>query len=262
MATPEHAIRTYFQKLGLEPEIADIYLALHTHGPQTISALSRTSGVERTRIYRLLDRLMESNLIEVETRQARGIIKPAPIANLRILISQKEQELKSLQDELELIQQVLARNSLSSPAARVQFYEGQEGIKQMLWNILQSKTEILCILRENLHANTSSKFFEQWVQHCNQAHSHFRVIYSKAFVQAQPNQYATNNKEPKNWNSRHIDQAVFDISHNQIIYNDVVAYYEWTDQGVFGLEIYNRSIANTQRHFFEMLWPQAQPHKA
>jgi sugar-specific transcriptional regulator TrmB len=78
------AVRTYFAKLGLDAEIADMYLALHTHGPQTISELSRTSRVERTRIYRLIDRLLTSNLIEVETHYKRGIIKAAPIANLHI----------------------------------------------------------------------------------------------------------------------------------------------------------------------------------
>src|SRR5687767_2632205 len=122
------AVRTYFAKLGLEAEIADLYLALYAHGPQTISELSRNSRVERTRIYRLIDKLLESNLVEVESQYKRGIIKAAPIANLHILIAKKEQELKSLQDELGLIEQVLARNSLSSPATRVQFYHGPEGV--------------------------------------------------------------------------------------------------------------------------------------
>src|SRR3954464_15918420 len=100
------AVRTYFAKLGFPSEIADIYLALYTHGPQTISELSRTSGVERTRVYRLIDQLMETNLVEVESHYKRGVIKAAPIPNLHILISKKEQELQSLQDELGLIEQV------------------------------------------------------------------------------------------------------------------------------------------------------------
>ena len=89
MAMDTGAIRTYFAKLGLEAEIADIYLALHTYGPQSISQLSRNSRVERTRIYRLIDQLMDSNLIEVESPQKRGIIKAAPIANLHILLPKK-----------------------------------------------------------------------------------------------------------------------------------------------------------------------------
>jgi len=88
MSRDSQLVQTYFAKLGLAPEIADIYLALYAQGPQTISELSRSSGVERTRIYRLIDSLMEHNLIEVETQYKRGIIKAAPISNLNILISQ------------------------------------------------------------------------------------------------------------------------------------------------------------------------------
>jgi sugar-specific transcriptional regulator TrmB len=68
-------LRTYFRKLGLEPEVADLYLALHAYGPQTISELSRHSKVERTRIYRLIDVLLEANLIEVETHYKRSILR-------------------------------------------------------------------------------------------------------------------------------------------------------------------------------------------
>ena len=74
MDTPRQAIRNYFSKLGLEAEVADIYLALHAHGPQNISTLSRNARVERTRIYRLIDRLLESNLIELESSGRRGVI--------------------------------------------------------------------------------------------------------------------------------------------------------------------------------------------
>ncbi|HSD56434.1 MAG TPA: helix-turn-helix domain-containing protein, partial [Candidatus Saccharimonadales bacterium] len=113
MSMDASAVRVYFAKLGLEQEIADIYMALYAHGPQHIAALSRLSGVERTRIYRLIDTLLESNLIEVDSSHTRGIIKAAPISNLRILINRRNEELKNLTDELELLEQVMARNSLS-----------------------------------------------------------------------------------------------------------------------------------------------------
>jgi hypothetical protein len=47
------------------------------------------------------------------------------------------------------------------------------------------------------------------------------------------------------------------ITISQDIYDDVVAYLSWRDNEVFGIEIYNRNIANNQRHFFEKLWKQA-----
>jgi hypothetical protein len=248
-------IRTYFAKLGLEAEIADLYLALHAHGPQTISELSRNSGVERTRIYRLIDTLLESNLVEVESHHKRGVIKAAPIANLHILISQKEQELKSLQDELGLIEQVLARNSLSSPATRVQFYQGAEGAKQMFWNQTTAKTPITSILFENMQIKTNSVFFERWVKRCNERNLRFRGIVGDAFLESQKEWYTKHrNERLQHWEQRYVAKDVFPITHSVIVYDSVVAYYNWKDGEVFGIEIYNQEIADTQRQLFEMLW--------
>ncbi|HEX9153228.1 MAG TPA: helix-turn-helix domain-containing protein [Candidatus Saccharimonadales bacterium] len=255
MATEENAVRTYFAKLGLASEIADIYLALYTNGPQNISELSRSSGVERTRIYRLIDKLLDTNLIELESHYKHGVIKAAPIANLNILISKREQELKSLQDELELIEQVLARNSISSPATRMQFYNGSAGVKQMYWNETKSKGEICCILHYTMQIKTDSRFFERWVARCNERNLHFRGIIDDEFIAGHRLWYTNHDNEKlKHWSSRHIDKDEFAIPHGTVIYDDVVAFFNWKDQEVFGVEIYNKSIADTQRQFFEMLW--------
>lgn len=94
------ALRDYFSKLGLEAEMADLYLTLHAYGPQTITGLARLAKVERTRVYRLLDKLTASNLVEVEKQYKRVILHAAPIMNLQILLSHREQEVRSLQNEL------------------------------------------------------------------------------------------------------------------------------------------------------------------
>src|SRR5690348_4862316 len=88
------AIRAYFFKLGLSSEIADIYLALYAYGEQTISQLARRSGVERTRIYRLMEELQATGLIEIEAQYKRKIVRAAPVSNLQILLSKKEQDLQ------------------------------------------------------------------------------------------------------------------------------------------------------------------------
>lgn len=260
MLTDAGAVRTYFAKLGFEPEIADIYLALYAHGPQTISELSRNSKVERTRIYRLIDRLTESNLIEVESRYKRGVIKAAPIANLNILIAQKEQELKSLQDELALIQQVLTRNSLSNPATRVQFYSGIEGYKQVLWNESKAKTEVVCFVESLVQPKATKTFFERWVAQCNENNVHFREIHGDTFRKSKQEWYKTHsNLHLDHYEDRYISEREFPITHSWDIYDDVVAYYSWKDNEIFAFEIYNKDIADVQRRFFEMIWARSKP---
>lgn len=261
MLTDTAAMRTYFAKLGLEAEIADIYLALHEHGPQTISDLSRNSHVERTRIYRLIDKLMASNLIEVESHYKRGVIKAAPITNLNILINEKEHELKSLQDELGLIEQVLARNSLSSPTTRVQFYRGPEGVRQMMWNELKAKTEIVGYTYRIMDEATGRAFMERWVDAFEERGLHARVLvgdeFTKSWRENKPNVKVQRRIGGMEYN--YIDPKAFDVTHTCKIYDDVVAYYQWKDKDVFGVEIHNKDIADAQRTFFEALWPKSTP---
>jgi sugar-specific transcriptional regulator TrmB len=80
-------MHNYFARLGLEPEVADLYLALHIYGPQSLLQLARNARIERTRVYRLLDSLSDARLIKVETHAKRKIYRAAPITNLRVLLS-------------------------------------------------------------------------------------------------------------------------------------------------------------------------------
>ena len=261
MLTDVGAVRNYFAKLGFEKEIADIYLALYANGPQSISALARSSHVERTHIYRLIDTLMASNLIEVETRHTRGIVKAAPISNLHILINQKEQELKSLQDELGLIEQVLARNSLSSPASRVQFYQGEDGIHQMMWNELDAKSEIVGYGYRIPEEGTGKKFMQRWTDEFEKRKLACRLIVGDDFVDSWRSGLKTvgTGARVKGVDYRAVPSADFAITHSCTVYNDVVAYFHWEGNEVFGVEMHTPAIADTQRQLLELIWQRSVP---
>ena len=255
------AVRRYFAKLGLEPEIADLYLILHAYGPQTISALARNAGVERTRIYRLLDKLTSTNLVETEKQYKRIILHAAPIMNLQILLSEREQQLRGLQSELQYLQEQLATPAhQKSHATRVQFYRGLEGNKQMFWNQTKAKGETLAILYETMQTRTNMAFFERWVRQCNENGFPFRGLVSDDFLTDLQNWYNKHSNERlERWESRYLPPSVFPITHSTILYDDVVSYYNWRDGETFGVELYNPEIAAMQRRMFEMLWAQGDP---
>lgn len=229
MATSQQAIRTYFAKLGLEPEIADIYLALHTHGPQHLSQLARSSGVERTRIYRLIDQLLDSELIEVQSKGARGIATAAPIANLHILIRKKEEELKSLHDELGLVEQLLAHNSLSSPGVRLQLYHGRDGIRHMLGNELRATAPIVGYASAPIETYVGKDFWQTWQKQLREHHISRQLAPASHVTPA--GQSNNNDKQAPSCS----------------IYSDVVAYYLWKDDDMYGVELYNKELADMQR---------------
>jgi DNA-binding MarR family transcriptional regulator len=256
------SIRSYFAKLGLLPEIADIYIALHKYGPQNISELSRRSGIERTRIYRLIERLRSNPLIEIETHYKRNILRAAPIENLHILVSKQEQELEELQEELAGLDRFAWSNGAHSKTTRVQFYQGTEGLKQMMWNQTRAKpgSKHFSILYENMQGRTGVKFFERWARKCNESNFVFRGIICDNFIKTQQQWYSEHSNERlRDWESRYISDSIFTISTSMIVYDDVLSYFNWKDGEVFGVEIYNQQIADSQRQFFGLLWDKATP---
>lgn len=250
-------LRTYLLKLSFSWEIADIYFALYVYGQQTISQLAQRSGVERTRIYRLMDELQASGLVEIEVQYKRKIFRAAPISNLQIMLAKKEQDLRDLQKDLGSLQHTLEQDMLKRGGTKVQIYHGTEGLKQMFWNQTRSKTENLSILYENMQSRTKLAFFERWVRLMNERHMKSRSIMCDNFVKTQKEWYDIHSNERlKDWTGRYIPSKVFPITHSTVIYNDVTSYYTWKDNEIFGIEIYNQDITNAQRQFFEMLWNQ------
>lgn len=107
---------------------------------------------------------------------------------------------------------------------------------------------------------TNSTFFERWVRVCNENQIKNRGLIGDHFIETQENWYAKkDNERLEHWEARYVPPEVFAITHSTIIYNDVVAYYNWREGNLFGIEVYNQEIADAQAQFFEMLWRQSRP---
>jgi len=253
-------IRSYFAMLGFDSKVADIYLALQKNGPQSISELARSSGIERIQIYRMLDELKASGLIEIETRYKRSLIHAAPATNVQLLIAKKEEELATIKAGYSSLLTEFSSKAMHSLTTKVQFYEGMDGLRQMLWNQTRVKGDNLGILYDNSQHKTGSAFFERWVKKCNMQNIHFRGIVGDHFINTQQEWYATHtNERLKNWEARYAPDGVFPISYSIITYGDIVVHFNWNNERIFGIEIQNSDIARVQRQIFDMLWGQLTP---
>lgn len=254
------AVAAYFAKIGLSQDLADVYRNLLEHGPQNMLQLSRNTAIERTRLYRLIDKLQEVALVEIETHYKRTVIKAAPLTNLQILFTAKEAELRQLQDELQQLDAALQQPARRSPLTHIQFYHGQEGLKQMFWNQAKAQSETYAILYENMQSRTGSNFFIRWVEKCNQRGLRFKGIIGDYFITTQQSWYKTHaNERLVHWESRYVPESLYPITHSTITYDNVIAYYSWKKGEIFGIEIYNAEIAQAQQQLFRLLWDKAVP---
>lgn len=248
-------IRQLFSEFTSDTSTADIYAALVEHGPQTISELARTARIERTRVYRTLPYLQEMQLIEIELHPHRQIIHAAHISNLQNLVTKKKADLDVLSRKITDIQHQLSAHIQSPLGTRVQFFRGQAGIEQMLWNQTKATTEILSLLSENLQSHTKKAFFERWVARCNERAITGRSIVDDAFIASQKKWYGgVFSHSLNNWTARKMPTTISAIPHRTTVYDNITTYFSWQEDDVFGIEIHNQTIADNQRQYFELLW--------
>ncbi len=257
--TSKQNIRKIIHSVGGDTEVADLYYALVIYGPQTISQLAKNAHIERTKVYRLLDDMQSLRLIEIELHPKRNIIKATPLSSILPIITQKQQELTEAAKALPHLESLLNKQTLTSPLTRVQFYKGQEGAKQMLWNQTKAQGETLSILYENMQSHTGEEFYVRWAERCNERGLTFRSVVGDAFMKSQQ-EWATKNTSGtlKNWHGKYISRDIHEIHFWTCLYDDVVAYFSWHDYEIYGIEIYNQDIANSSRDFFEMLWEKSE----
>lgn len=248
-------IRHIINSIGGDETIASIYMALAMHGPQTISELARNAQIERTKIYRLLDEMQKLRLIEVELHPNRNIIKAASITSVAPIIAQKQLELKNAEAKLSYLEEVINKQTLTSPLTKVKFYRGHEGAKQMLWNQTKAETETLSFLFQNMQSHTGEDFFIRWAERCNQKGLTFRSLVGYEFINSQKKwKNSVSSGMLNNWQGKYIESSIHNIQYWTCIYDNVVAYFKWHEREIYGIEILNREIADANRSFFELLW--------
>lgn len=256
------SLRHYLIRLGLDERAADIYSALRRFGSQTISELARTSSVPRTRIYRVLDELVAAGLVEIQTHHKRSILEAAPFSKVQVILAAKEQELNDLRRHYTGLVKQLDTHMIKTDRSRVYFYEGIEGIKQMLWLQTKYPGENLSILRDGMKQQVGLAFFERWSQACKENNVTFRSIVDDNFAATQKSWYANHtNKKLDNWQARHISREVFPIDYSLVIFDGIVLHYNWDTQQKFGIAIHDKAIAQMQRNVFEMLWSTGSPYE-
>lgn len=242
--------------MGFEKDSSKLYEALWNRGAQTISELSRNSGIERTKVYRLLPELKEAGLIETDTEYSSDIVHIASTERLQDLLHERQVFLQQAQHALPGIVAKQSRMRLNE--SRVNVYRGKSGVKQLLWNETKANSEILSILQEPIQSKTNSAFFERWVAKCNDRGLGMRGVVGEDFYTFRDEWYSNHvNERLNNWSGRSVGNDVFSITQNIVIYDDVVAYFNWNEKDIFGVEIHDSAIAQTQRQFFELLWQSA-----
>lgn len=248
-------ITNFLLDLGLDEEESKIYLVLANKGIMTALEISRQTGIDRSKVYRRLEDLKFLGIVEEVIDQKKRKAKAVEVDKLEFLLEKKEENVKKMRETFPEVEMLLKREvGLNQPGTKVLFYRGREGIKQMVWNVLRTEKECIGYTFSALSTLTGKKFQEKWVKEYISRGLKFRDIFSDRHLEEQLKKKPNDCFCFDNFVSKYIPSKTIDFDHQIDIYNDVVAFYNWEGEEVFGVEIYNQRVARLQKQIFEVLW--------
>ena len=250
-------ITSQLSEFGLDTIEIQIYLDLLEKGERTPLDLSRETNINRTKIYRYLERLKQKQLVE-EIEKGRGLrLRASDPDNLQLQIMWKEQELASQKKLLpQIVEDLHSIPKEFQSTFEIKHYHGEEGLKQMTWNRLSAKKEILLYgyktMNEIVGKNFAEKVREEQVRKKIMLYELEEDIDVGNFTGEFT--YTAVAHWQDFYTPRYVDPKSLTIRQYSFIYNNTVGIMHW-EQGIqVGIEIINEPYAAMQKQLFWQIW--------
>lgn len=239
-----------FGQIGLGDKHVRVYRALLASPSATPLQLARETRLNRSSLYRYLEELRERGLVELVLGDKTSKYKVSPEGFERYLVSE-EARVESLKKTIPALLSELS-NKNNRVKSEVKYYQGVEGLKQMLWNVVASGQEYVGLGYENWNTSVGKSFAERLRAKNIEMGTSSRELLNE--VESEFDYTALKDSYPSVYQHRAIDPKILTIKHDTYIYGDVFAYYYHYQGEYFGVEIHNQEIARTERQVFEILW--------
>jgi sugar-specific transcriptional regulator TrmB len=134
--------------LDLDDLESKIYLSLLRTGPITASALAKDLNIDRARMYRTVDKLVDRNIITTTLSSPKLCIAVEPQKALKIALEKKEEEIKKIRKSGEAIvdkinNEITTNQGTNIPTLRI--VQGRANIYSDIAQLIENCTETVYI---------------------------------------------------------------------------------------------------------------------
>lgn len=256
-------------RFGLDTKEQAVYLYLLRAGWSTALVVSRKSGIKRSTLYRVLDRLIDRGLVEQKVDDKTTFYQASSLRQFESMVIDAEEKSKRLRASLSGIQALLANiASGQSRDTNVHFYRGIAGLKHMEWKQCElSDSEILILdAGDKWFQLLGHDFAEEIRAEHVRKNNRIREIHNTGKGERIPpsgNVSYTSNTEYvlRHYDFREIPERVIPITQDMYVFRDTFQYHGYREGDVVGIEIVSQDLAIMVRAVFEVLWNIAKPLK-
>ena len=229
------------KQFGLTEKEAKIYLALLELGVASVQKIAHKAQIARPTAYDILESLKNQNLVSVFEKGQKKQYSPT---DPNIILDKTRQKSKNLE---EIFPQLKALYNLPMEKPKVRFYEGVEGVRVILDEVLKEGRELCSIgSAEDIFGNL--EFFPAFVKKRMALGIHTKVILRDSKKARERQKLG-----PKELREVKIIPADYQFHALMMIFSNKVAMISLTKNYV-ALLIESQELAAMQKELFRLLW--------
>lgn len=235
----------FLREAGFTDNEIRIYLELLKSGEALASELADRTSVNRTLTYQILNNLMKRGLIGYVIKNNVKYFKAAHPYKLLDFIKEKELNIQKLVPDL------LKLAKHEEKKYSVELYEGKEGLKTIMNDIIRSKPKEWLDFTSGLTIDILPKFFmDKWEKLRVEEKIKARFLINDT---SEGRKRGRELEKLKLSEVRYLPKGFKSPSHIYI-YGSKVGIALWVKEFPFGILIESKEIAGRFREFFEWFW--------
>ena len=245
-------LKKTLENIGLKLKEITVLLVLFQNGSMYPASIAKSTGLNRTTTYGILKILASKGLVSSVKKD--GVIKyqsiqpnlfPQYIERKRESLHEDERRVKELLPQLNLLRE----KSLTLP--KIQFFEGDEGVKQAYEDTLENNKG------KTLHDLTGTdavfrKMGKEWIEYYLKKRTSLGI---KCFDIAPDSEWSkiTKSEDKKYLRETKLIPAEFSFDTEIDIYDNKVAIFSFSKENPIAVIIEDENIAHTMKTLFRFI---------
>ncbi len=240
------------REIGLTEGESRVYISLLKLGSTTSGPLTDHSRVSRSKIYNVLERLIQKGLVSFIVKEKTRYYQAEDPVRIQQYLDEKEKEFKKQKIEIDSLMPFLLKQKDSAKVlSEAQIYKGFKGVQAIIEHLYLKLKKGDTFYSFGLPTTQEEKYHDYWRK------DHLRRIKAGMICLALFNQGAAreilkNRNSYKGCDARYMPIQI-DTPAWILVYKDVTAIILQGEEGL-AIEITNKEIADSFKQYFEAFW--------
>src|SRR3989338_5529247 len=237
--TKEEALKDF----GLTEKEIKIYLSLLRKGQITVNEIAVSAGLNRTSTYDILQSFVEKGIASHVIKAGVKYFEAVDSQELVDILEYKKEKLNNVMTELHTIKKSVTEKP------KVEMFEGKEGIKSMMDDIIRTKQPVVAISSKYPISDLIGFYMPQFVKNRLKNKIPIKLLSSvkRRYEAWKPN-------DRKEMRETKFSPKTKDMPNAIYTYGNKVAIFNTRPDAPMGVLIENKDFADSMRIVFDIVW--------